>query len=105
MQNNIEAKIASLSKHFYRRLAEIESKLEALADTAFNYEYEFEGKVDAKVEVACDGIRCLIAAVTETLSTKVGKKIMNLEEQVCKLQGLDEDKRSEPPSEPVATGG
>ena len=69
--------------------------------------HELEAKVHSKVDGGFDEIRTLIHATIEMFSTKVRKRFMDIEDLVYKLQGFDDDQRSElhVPSEPVATGG
>ena len=61
---------------------------------------ELQKELDTKIDSKPDEIRGWIRAVTETFSAKVGEKIASPDQRLVKLQGLVDDLRSEPPSEP-----
>ena len=97
VQSEVDKKFASFSQHLDRHLASIESKLEALAEASYSFEEKmddkfnrsmeevavcFENQSDEKLEQGLDGMRTLIAATVEMLSTKMGNRFAKVDEQI-----------------------
>ena len=80
IQSEVDKKLASFSQYLDRHLAGIESKLEALAEAAYQHETDVsdilrdrysDKTIDDKLEGGLDGIRSLIAVTVEHFSTKI----------------------------------
>jgi hypothetical protein len=99
VQSEVDKGFASFSQYLDRRLASIDSKLEALAEASYRHEEKIDDKFNSSVEVVAgrletkysydekleqglDGMRNLIAATVGFFSTKMGNRLAQVDEQV-----------------------